>query len=122
MRCLEINKRKFHYCNYVGLTDVLDEDNNLTGEKIITYSDPIEYHANISTIKGDTQFEFFGDFKNYDRVIMASDPTWEIDENSVLFVDKEVEYDDDKTPLFDYIVTKVAPSLNGIAVAIKRVE
>ena len=43
-----------------------------------------------------------------------------MDENSVLFVDKEPEFQDG-IPLYDYIVKKVARSLNSVAYAIARV-
>jgi len=122
MRCLEINKKKFYYCNFDKMIDVVDEYDNKTGEKIISYESPKEYYANISTNKGDSQLEFFGNFNDYDKVIVADDPNWDIDENSVLFIDKEVSYDSLGIPQYDYIVTKKAPSLNGIAIAIKRVE
>lgn len=122
MRCLEINKKKFYYCNYDKMIDVVDENNNKTGEKLISYTQPKEYSANISTNKGDSQLEFFGNFNDYDKVIVADDPNLDIDENSVLFIDKEVSYDSLGIPQYDYIVTKKAPSLNGIAIAIKRVE
>lgn len=107
------------------MVDVLDENNDKTGEKLITYKIAKPYEANISTVKGDTELEFFGDFKDYDKVIVADDPNWDIDENSVLFIDKAVAYEkvgNYDIPLYDYIVTKKAPSINSIALAIKKVE
>jgi hypothetical protein len=45
-----------------------------------------------------------------------------IDENSVLWVDKAVEYDENGNPLFDYVVKKVARSLNSVSFAISKVK
>ena len=48
--------------------------------------------------------------------------TCPIDENTVLFVDKEPEYDADGTPIYDYFVRRVAKSLNCISIAIAKVK
>jgi len=55
-------------------------------------------------------------------VIVTDDLTCPIDENSVLFVDKLPEYSEDGTPLYDYVVKRVAKSLNAIAYAIQKVN
>ena len=44
-----------------------------------------------------------------------------ISEDTVLFVDKEPEYDGEK-PLYDYVVKRVAKSLNSISIAISKVN
>ena len=41
---------------------------------------------------------------------------------NVLFVDKEPEYDAEGQPLYDYIVRRVARSLNVVAYAIRKVS
>ena len=55
-------------------------------------------------------------------MIVTDDLTCPIDENSVLFVDKLPEYSEDGTPLYDYVVKRVAKSLNAIAYAIQKVN
>lgn len=45
-----------------------------------------------------------------------------IEETTVLFIDKKPEYDAEGNPLFDYVVKRVAKSLNVIAYAVKRVD
>ena len=44
-----------------------------------------------------------------------------IAEDTVLFVDKKPEYDGEK-PMYDYIVKRVAKSLNSISIAISKVN
>lgn len=44
-----------------------------------------------------------------------------IDENTLLFVDKEPEFGNDGNPLCDYRVRRVAKSLNSISYAISKV-
>lgn len=50
--------------------------------------------ANVSAAAGSAQVEQFGNFAGYDKVILTDDTTCPIDENTVLFIDKEPEYDD----------------------------
>lgn len=121
MRTMAINKRKFTYLPFSGLIPVLGEDSYETGEMRATYGTAVEVYGNISAAKGNSQVEQFGNLPEYDKVIVLGDPNFPMDENCVLFVDKQPEYDTDGTPLYDYIVKKVARSLNNVAYAITRV-
>lgn len=100
----------------------MDNEGNSTGEKVIRYTDPVELRANVSPATGNTSVEQFGNSVQYDKVIVLDDLSCPIDEYSVLFVDKDPEFDNDGNPLFDYIVKKVAPSLNSVSIAIAKVE
>ena len=122
MRCMERNKTPFYYCLYKGEKPVVDENGDETGEKQVVYSKPVLLRANISPATGNTSVEQFGNSLQYDKVIVLDDVFCPIDEHSVFFVDKTPEFDTDDTPLFDYIVKKVARSLNSISIAIGKVE
>lgn len=137
MKCLHRNKRPFYYCLYKGEIELLDEYGNLSGEKIVTYEDDVMEMANISTATGQSNTEQFGNLENYDKVIVIDDLDCPIDENSVLFIDKEPEYKDAeyneqtaititgatvKVPVYDYIVRRVAKSLNSISIAVSKVK
>ena len=122
MRCMERNKREFAYCLFKGEQLVVDSDGYETGEKTVVYTYPVTFRANISPATGRTSVEQFGNSLQYDNVIVTDDLTCPIDEHSVLFVDKSPEFDEDGTPLFDYVVKKVARSLNSISIAVRKVE
>ena len=137
MKCLHRNKRPFYYCLYKGEIEILDEYGNLSGGKIVTYEDGVMEMANISTATGQSNTEQFGNLENYDKVIVIDDLDCPIDENSVLFIDKEPEYKDAeyqeqtaititgatvKVPAYDYIVRRVAKSLNSISIAVSKVK
>ena len=122
MRCLERNKSTFYYCLYEGEQYATDGEGYETGERVIVYSDPVEVRANISPARGNISVEQFGNDLQYDKVIVLDDVTCPIDEHSVLFIDKSPAFDSDETPLFDYIVKKVARSLNRVSIAIAKVE
>lgn len=125
MRTLDYNKRTFYYCLYNAKTKIYDADGNFTGEYTSGYSEAVAVKGNISAASGSADMEQFGTDIAYDKVIVLQGTNWEIDEHSVLFVDVEPSYEDEEThsdPKYNYIVTKVAKSLNHTTLAIKRVE
>lgn len=78
--------------------------------------------ASVSAAQGSAQVEQFGDFTAYDKVIITDNMCCPINENTVIFLDKKPKYDRDGNPLYDYIVRRVARSLNLIAYAVSKVE
>lgn len=144
MKALVRNKQKFYYALYVGSEPIIDEYGNETGDQIVTYSAPVEMWANISPATGFSQTEQFGGLDSYDKVIVTDDLTCPIDEHSVLFIEIEPETttaatheviesntvlgDDEivqktmEVPKYDYIVKRVAKSLNSISIAIRKVD
>ncbi|MBR1749979.1 MAG: hypothetical protein IJ740_18945 [Ruminococcus sp.] len=122
MRLLKRNLSKIHYCLYVNSSPIIDDDGYATGEMDIEYSEPTEFECSVSAATGYAQTEMFGNLENYDKTIITDDMTCPIDEHSVLFVDKEPEFDTDGRPLYDYIVRRVAKSINNIAYAIRKVD
>lgn len=101
-------------------------------------------YANVSPATGQSNTEIFGNLENYDKVIVTDDLTCPIDENSVLFIDKEpeftegvtIDYQESETvlgddvvtpvtvsvPVYDYAVRRVAKSLNSISIAVRKVN
>ena len=124
MRCMTRNKSKFYYASYIGETEIIDEYGNATGEYEISYSTPIECNANISAAQGEMQSRQFGESESYDKVIVLDDRNAPIDEHSILWVDTLPHLNEDgstDTP-HDYVVKKVARSLNGVSIAISKVD
>lgn len=122
MKTLKRNQISFWYLLYVEKKDLKDEWGNETGESTIVYAPAVQMKANVSAATGYAQVEQFGNFAGYDKVIVTDDLSCPIDENSVLFIDKEPEYAEDGTPLYDYIVKRVAKSLNSISYAVSKVS
>lgn len=122
MKVMERNKRTFWYCLYDRKEPIIDEDGNETGEEQIVYKPAQSLRANISAASGSSQVEQFGNLAGYDKVIVLDDTSCPIDENTVLFIDKEPEYDEDGKPLYDYMVKRVAKSLNSVSVAATKVS
>ena len=122
MKTMERNKVPFWYLLYDNKVPVMDDDGNETGDYRVIYKEAVQRKENISAATGSAQVEQFGNFISYDKVIVTDDLSCPIDENSVLFIDKEPEYDPDGNPLYDYIVKRVAKSLNSISYAVSKVN
>lgn len=131
MKCLDRNKSKFYFSVYNGKEPVIDEDGYKTGEYKVKHCRPIKIYANISPAKGETQTQQFGEDVSYDKVLVMDNFSQKLDEYSWLWIDRlplidtkdDLAVDDDGeiiTP-HDYIVTKVAQSLNSVAYAIRKV-
>lgn len=131
MRCMVRNKSYFYYALYDSQTELKDEYGNATGQYDISYADPVKTLGNVSAAQGEIQSRQFGDSETYDKVIVLDNPSTPIDEYSILWVDTVPELTEDghlaldekgevKTP-HDYIVKKVARSLNGVSIAISKV-
>lgn len=122
MRTMERNKTAFWYLLYDRKEPVIDEDGNETGEEKVVYKEAMEFRANVSAATGSSQVEQFGALSGYDKVIVTDDTSCPIDENTVLFLDKSPAYDGDGKPLYDYIVKRVAKSLNSVSYAVTKVS
>ena len=124
MRCMVRNKTRFYYANYIGETEIVDEHGNVTGEYEVSYSIPVKCSGNISAAQGEMQSRQFGESESYDKVIVLDDRNAPIDEYSLLWVDTLPHLNEDgstDTP-HDYIVKKVARGLNGVSIAISKVD
>lgn len=122
MRIMERNKQSFWYLLYDRKVPVTDEDGNETGEETVVYKPAVSFRANVSAATGASQVEQFGNVAGYDKVIVTDDMACPIDENTVLFLDKEPVYDEDGKPLYDYMVRRVAKSLNSVSIAVTKVS
>ena len=124
MRCMARNKSKFYYASYIDNTEIIDEYGNATGEYTLSYGNPIECKANISAARGDAIIRQFGESESYDKVIVLDDINAPIDEHSILWVDTLPLLNENGTTAtpHDYIVKRVAKSLNGVSIAIQKVD
>jgi hypothetical protein len=142
MRALARNKQTFYYALYQGHENITDSDGYLTGEKEVLYGEPTEYKANISPARGSADIELFGITEQYTKTIVTTDMDCPIDEMSRLWIEKnphEGLADKDGVGLrdkfgrrlcasdagilpHDYVVVRVARSINSITIAIKEVS
>lgn len=120
MRCLHRNKRTFYYLPYTGMRVVTDSAGNEIG-RVPAYGEPVRVRANVASASGVTQTEMYGGMDAYDRIIVMEDANCPINEQSVLFIDKEPEFDNDGNPKYDYVVKRVSRSLNVASYVVSKV-
>jgi hypothetical protein len=131
MRCLSRNKSAFYYALHGEQTEIKDEYGNATGQYNVSHTNPHKTCGNISAARGEIQSRQFGESESYDKVIVLDDVNTPIDEYSILWVDTLPLLKDDGslalndkgevTTPHDYIVKKVARSLNSVSIAISKV-
>lgn len=115
MKCMERNKRDLWYAVYVGKEEIL-KDGKRTGQVTVKYSAPVKIKASVSPARGSASEELFGVNAVYDRTVIVEDANADITETSVIWVENTPDEP------WDYVVEKVARSLNNAAIAIKRVS
>lgn len=123
MRCLRRNKVTFFYALYSSKIPITDDYGNKTGEYEIIYGNPVEILGNVSAARGETVTRQFGEDEAYDRVIVLDDPQCPIDEFSILWIDTlpEIGIDGSTQTPHDYVVKKVARSINSVSIAVSKV-
>lgn len=117
MRTLERNKQTIYYALYEDKKPLTDEYENPTGEYEVLYSEPAPLKINVSAAMGEYSTRQFGDMENYDKILVTDDVNLPISETSILWIDSL-----DTTKPHDYIVKKVAKSLNSVSYAVSKVS
>ena len=117
MRGLERNKRSFFYALYTGEEALVDENGDYTGETRSTYTDPVACEANISPASGTAVTELFGTVSEYDRVIGPLNYAIPLDEHAIVWIKNDPE-----TQPHDYVVERIADSINHYMALVSRVE
>lgn len=121
MKCLERNKSDFYYALFKNYEAIKDAEGNETGEKRIVYSSPVKTKGNIS-FDSEAHAERFGTSLQYDAVIALDNKNCPIDENTVFFINVQPQRNEEGELLYDFIASKVVPSLNSLLIAVKSVE
>lgn len=126
MRPLRRNKQRIYYALYSkgNPVPILDQWGNETGEYKTVYGKPVELLANVSASRGNASEDMFGISAVYDKALNPLPLDCPIDEYSLLWVDRMpvLEFDGSTKTPHDYVVERVARSLNHKAYAVRRVE
>ena len=123
MRSMLRNKSSYKYLTYKGKSEI-SKGLYKTGEYKITYYAPIERKDVIGVAQGQDLMETYGVAQDYDKIIVIDDPNLGIDENTLFFIDKQPIYNNTTFTISnsDYIVSKIAKSLNVLRVYVKKVR
>lgn len=122
MRTLRRNTRTFWYALYLRREPVRDAQGRETLEQRMVYTDPVPARGNISPAQTRQSVQIFGGTGGFDRTIIPERADLPVDTYSVLWIDRAPYDERGNAAPYDYVVTKVARSLNGALLAVRRVE
>ena len=124
MTTLRRNRRPFYYALYGGKVLLEDDYGYKTGETVDSYGNPVLCRGNIGIASGETTAQQFGGNESYDKIIVTEKLDLPIDEYSLLWVDTmpTLKQDGSTDTPHDYIVRKVAKSLNSVSYGITKVD
>lgn len=117
MRTLKRNKRPVAFAFYKGVTELLDENNNYTGEYTVSYTDPVKTLMNVSGGRGQADIALFGLTQTFARTATTEDLITPFNTETVFWVEKDPD-----TEPFDYRVVAVSRTINQVVLALAEVE
>ena len=123
MRLLRRNLTPVYYCLFDHREQILDEDGNWTGEWDYIYKDPVREDMVQAPNRGYIHADFYGRMDSYDKTLVCANMDCPIDEETMLYINKEPEYDANGRPInFNYSVRNVAPGINTIRYFVMGVQ
>ena len=123
MRTMTRNRQTFYEAPFVS-TAMAKDSSGIYTEETTTYGTVTERKGVITPANGQADTQLFGINEIYDKVITLNKNENYLAVGSVLWVDTMPIYDEqgNVTNAYDYVVVKVAESLNFISVAIRKVQ
>ena len=118
------------YATYSGVTDETDANGDLTGRQIPSYSEPVQFEANLSATRGTQGFtgtgasyDYFGADIEYDLIISTCQMDLPLDEYSLIWIHEPVAVNGvyDYTTA-DFKVKSVARGLHHMKYAIRKLQ
>ena len=117
MRTVKRNKRPVAFAFYEGVTELLDDDGNLTGEYSVQYTTPVKTLMNVSGGRGQADIALFGLTQTFARTATTEDLTTPFNTETVMWIEKDPD-----TEPFDYRVVAVSRTINQVVLALAEVE
>lgn len=117
MRVVRRNRRPVAYAFYQGVTDVVNDDGEYTGEHEISYSEPVKALMNVSGGRGQADINLFGIGSSSMRTIVTEDLETPFSEETVFWVERDPD-----TEPFDYRVVNISRTVNQVVIAIDEVS
>ena len=117
MRTLKRNKRPVAFAFYDGVTELLDDDGNYTGEYQVHYTAPVKTMMNVSGGRGQADIALFGLTQSFGRTATTEDLTTPFNTETVMWIERNPD-----TEPFDYRVVAVSRTINQVVLALSEVE
>ena len=117
MRTLQRNKRTIWYALYNGVTEVVDEDGNYTGEQEVSYGEPIQARMNVSGGRGQAEIELFGVDNPFTRTAVTDDLTTPFTTDTIFWFEADPETDP-----HNYRCTGISRTINQVVLALAELD
>lgn len=117
MRTLKRNKRPVAFAFYDGVTELVDDDGNYTGEYQVHYTAPVKTMMNVSGGRGQADIALFGLTQSFGRTATTEDLTTPFNTETVMWIERNPD-----TEPFDYRVVAVSRTINQVVLALSEVE
>ena len=120
MRTTQRDKREIWYALYEGVSEVVDDDGNYTGEYEVSYSTPVKTRMNVSGGRGQAQLEVFGIDNPFTIVAVTDDLTTNFTTDTVFWFGVTPGATADDVP-YNFRCTGVSKTINGCTLALAEV-
>ena len=116
MRTLQRNKRTLYYALYMGITDEVDDEGNLTGEHPAQYGEVTKARMNVSGGRGQAEIELFGVDNPFTRTAVTDDLTTPFNTDTIFWFEAD--------PLVNphnYRCTGISRTINQVVIALAEI-
>ena len=120
MRTTQRDKREIWYALYEGVSEVVDEDGNYTGEYEVLYSTPVKTRMNVSGGRGQAQLEVFGIDNPFTMVAVTDDLTTNFTTDTVFWFGVTPGETAEDVP-YNFRCTGISKTINGCTIALAEV-
>lgn len=116
MRNLDRDRQKVLIARYSGIAPEVDGDGLYTGRNVPSYSAQSEFWPTRTMARGEAVYDLFGQKLDYDVTLTIDDPSFEVAEADLLWID------DLYADMHDHIVRRVGRKGGFTVIAAKKVE
>lgn len=117
MRTLKRNRRPVAYAFYDGVTEIINDDGEHTGEYIVHYTEPVKKLMNVSGGRGQANIRMFGLENDFSRTIVTEDLDTPFNTETVFWIERDPD-----TEPHDFRVIAVSRTINQVVLALAEVD
>lgn len=121
MRTAQRNKREIWYALYNGVTDVVDDDGNYTGEQTVSYGTPTLARMNMSGGRGQAEIELFGVDNPFTHTAVTDDLATEFTTDTIWWFGVTPGNTADAVP-HNFRCTGISRTINQVVIALQEIS
>ena len=121
MRTTQRDKREIWYALYNGVTDVVDDDGNYTGEQTVSYGTPTLTRMNVSGGRGQAEIELFGVDNPFTHTAVTDDLTTEFTTDTIWWFGVTPGNTAEVVP-YNFRCTGISRTINQVVIALQKIS